>query len=72
MTLKDFIETNNLPDVKRLGRIKGTTFYIEKNIPDEETGIPLVIQEKSGSYSVCISDNALWAISVFGDNENEN
>ena len=69
MTVNDFIKTNDLPEVRKLGKIKGTTYYIEKDLPDEDIGIPLVIQEKSGLFAICISDDALWAISVFGGNE---
>ena len=31
MAINDFIKANDLPDVKRLGKIKGITYYIDKN-----------------------------------------
>lgn len=68
MELKEYIKINDFPNVRKLGKINGTTYYIEKNIPDnEDIGIPFVICEKSGNFSVCTSDEVLRIINILGD-----
>lgn len=68
MTLEEYIKTNDFPNVRKLGKINGITYYIEKNIPDnEDIGIPFIIREKSGNFSVCTSDEVLRIINIFGD-----
>lgn len=69
MTIEEFISDNNFLEVEKFGKIKGTTYYIEKDLSDEEIGIPFIVKENSGKFSVCDSDEALEAISIFG-NEN--
>lgn len=69
MTINDFIKMNNFPEVIKLGKIKNTTYYIEKNLSDEETGIPFIIQEIDKRFKVCTSDEALNVISIFGGDE---
>jgi len=65
MTLEEYIKVNNFPKVRKLGKIKGVTYYIENNITDnEDVGIPFVIQEIGDKFSVCTSDESLYAIDI--------
>lgn len=66
MTVEEYIEANGFPDVKKLGKIKGTTYYIEADISDEDTGIPFAIGEHNDRFFICTSDEVLQIISAFG------
>lgn len=68
MTLKEFIDSNGFPEVKKFGKVNGITYYIEKDLSDDmEMGVPFIVQEESGNFSVCTSDESLTVISMFGD-----
>lgn len=65
MTIKEYTEKNNLPEMKLLGEMKYFRYYIEKNLSDEETGIPMVITEHKTDNSFEIN-NADTALNIMG------
>lgn len=66
MTIQEFTKQNNLPELKKIGIIKGTTYYIKKDIPNDiEEGVPLMVKSVGFGFEICTSDEALEIMGIF-------
>lgn len=68
MSIDEYIKENDLPAVKPLGEMKNFKYYIESELnSDEDTGVPIVIQESksSGAFTVCNADQVASLMKYF-------
>lgn len=66
MTIDQFIKDNNLPKMKKAGKLNGWTYYIDATLAkEEEVGVPMMLKEKGPIIQVCDADESLQAIGMF-------
>lgn len=67
MTIDEYTKSINFPKMKILGEIKNFKYYIQKDVPDRDEGVPIVIIEnkKKNTFDVCDADLALSAVALF-------
>lgn len=66
MTIDQFIKDNNYPQVKKLGKLNGWTYYIDATLAkEEEVGVPMMLKEKGSVVLACDADESLQAIGIF-------
>lgn len=67
MTIEQYCEKHNLPEMRLLGEMKYFKYYMEKNLLDEDNGIPMIIEESKADhgFNVCDSDQAMNVMRYF-------
>lgn len=66
MTVDEFIKDNDLPKMKKVGKLNGWTYYIDDTLKDdEEVGVPMMIKEKNNNVQICDADEVLEMIAIF-------
>lgn len=70
MAIDQFIKDNDYPEVKKLGKLNGWTYYIDKTLKDnEEVGVPMMLKEKGSIIQACDADESLQMIEMFYSEE---
>lgn len=66
MTIDQFVKDNNYPQVKKLGKLNGWTYYIDATlVKEEEVGVPMMLKEKGSVVLACDADESLYAVKIF-------
>lgn len=57
MTIEEFVESIDFPEMEFLGEMKNFKYYIQKEAhPEKDTGFPLVIEENKVKHTFEICD----------------